>query len=148
MGHKLSRLGASGLMPPATRQPAPRNAMMIGAHVVWGAALGLNSHLRGATGALKGTPEVGRPWLRVGRPRRGLRQTCYAAERLDWPCQARCTNRRTVPSICSSSHLAIGLFFAERGEQCFSDIPFAQHFSRGDQLAISRDLEVLERIAQ
>jgi hypothetical protein len=29
------------LMPPATRQPASRNAMMIAAHIVWGTALGL-----------------------------------------------------------------------------------------------------------
>ena len=29
------------LMPPATRQPSSRNAMMIAAHVVWGTALGL-----------------------------------------------------------------------------------------------------------
>jgi hypothetical protein len=28
------------LMPPATRQPAARNIMMIAAHVVWGATLG------------------------------------------------------------------------------------------------------------
>jgi hypothetical protein len=36
----LGWVPAAGLMPPATRQPAQRNAMMIGAHVVWGAALG------------------------------------------------------------------------------------------------------------
>jgi hypothetical protein len=30
-----------GLMPPATRQPTARNAMMIAAHVVWGATLGV-----------------------------------------------------------------------------------------------------------
>jgi hypothetical protein len=28
------------LMPPATRQPAARNIMMIGAHILWGATLG------------------------------------------------------------------------------------------------------------
>lgn len=33
-----------GLLPPATRQPAGRNIMMIAAHVVWGATLGLASH--------------------------------------------------------------------------------------------------------
>jgi len=37
----LGWVPATGLMAPATRQPAQRNAMMIGAHVVWGAALGL-----------------------------------------------------------------------------------------------------------
>jgi hypothetical protein len=31
------------LMPPATRQPRERNAMMIAAHIVWGAALGLGA---------------------------------------------------------------------------------------------------------
>ena len=35
----LGWVPALGLMPPATRQPAERNAMMIGAHFVWGAAL-------------------------------------------------------------------------------------------------------------
>jgi len=28
-------------MPPATRQPRERNAMMIAAHIIWGGALGL-----------------------------------------------------------------------------------------------------------
>jgi hypothetical protein len=27
--------------PPATQHPAARNALMIGAHIVWGASLGL-----------------------------------------------------------------------------------------------------------
>jgi uncharacterized membrane protein YagU involved in acid resistance len=36
----LGWVPAMGLMPPATRQPAARNAMMIAAHIVWGAALG------------------------------------------------------------------------------------------------------------
>lgn len=35
----LGWVPALRLMPPATRQPAARNAMMIVAHVVWGAAL-------------------------------------------------------------------------------------------------------------
>ena len=38
----ISYLGwvpAMGFMPPATRQPSERNAMMIAAHLVWGAAL-------------------------------------------------------------------------------------------------------------
>ena len=40
----MSYLGwvpAAGLMPPATRQPRERNAMMIAAHIVWGATLGV-----------------------------------------------------------------------------------------------------------
>ena len=36
----LGLLPALGLHPPATREPRGRNLMMIGAHVVWGAALG------------------------------------------------------------------------------------------------------------
>jgi hypothetical protein len=36
----LGWVPSAGLMTPASRQPARRNAMMIGAHVVWGAALG------------------------------------------------------------------------------------------------------------
>lgn len=34
-------LPAAGIMPPPTRQPARRNALMIVAHVVWGAATGI-----------------------------------------------------------------------------------------------------------
>ena len=45
----LGWVPAAGLMPPATRQPARRNVMMICAHVVWGAALG-----RAAKALLKG----------------------------------------------------------------------------------------------
>ena len=37
----LGWLPAAGLHPPATREPAGRNAMNVGAHVVWGAVLGL-----------------------------------------------------------------------------------------------------------
>jgi uncharacterized membrane protein YagU involved in acid resistance len=36
----LGWLPAVGLHPPATREPASRNALMIAAHVVWGATLG------------------------------------------------------------------------------------------------------------
>ncbi len=36
----LGWVPASKLMPPATRQPPARNAMMVAAHVVWGATLG------------------------------------------------------------------------------------------------------------
>lgn len=35
----LKLLPSLGILPPATRQPARRNALMILAHVVWGAAL-------------------------------------------------------------------------------------------------------------
>jgi len=37
----LGWVPAARLMPPATRQPAARNMMMIAAHIVWGASLGL-----------------------------------------------------------------------------------------------------------
>lgn len=40
-GSYLGLLPVLGLHPPATREPAGRNALMIGAHVVWGAVLGL-----------------------------------------------------------------------------------------------------------
>ena len=37
----LGLLPAAGILPPATRHPARRNALMIAAHVVWGAATGV-----------------------------------------------------------------------------------------------------------
>jgi hypothetical protein len=37
----LGWLPALGLTPPATDEPARRNALMVGAHVVWGAAVGV-----------------------------------------------------------------------------------------------------------
>ena len=37
----LGWLPAAGILPPATAEPARRNALMIAAHVVWGAAAGL-----------------------------------------------------------------------------------------------------------
>jgi hypothetical protein len=37
----LGWIPATGLMSPATRHPARRNAIMIAAHVLWGATLGL-----------------------------------------------------------------------------------------------------------
>jgi uncharacterized membrane protein YagU involved in acid resistance len=40
-GSYLGYLPAVGLHPSATREPAGRNVLMIAAHVVWGAALGL-----------------------------------------------------------------------------------------------------------
>ena len=40
-GSYLGWIPAAGLLEPATRHPARRNAMMIGAHLVWGAALAL-----------------------------------------------------------------------------------------------------------
>ncbi|RIL06956.1 MAG: hypothetical protein DCC71_04775 [Proteobacteria bacterium] len=40
-GSYLGWLPAAGILPPATREPAGRNAMMIASHLVWGAALGL-----------------------------------------------------------------------------------------------------------
>jgi hypothetical protein len=40
-GSYLGLLPAIGLMSPATEHPARRNALMIGAHLVWGSAAGL-----------------------------------------------------------------------------------------------------------
>ncbi len=40
-GSYLGLLPATGLFPPATEEPPRRNALMIVAHLVWGAALGL-----------------------------------------------------------------------------------------------------------
>jgi putative membrane protein len=40
-GSYLGLMPALGLHPSATDEPAGRNALMIGAHLVWGAALGL-----------------------------------------------------------------------------------------------------------
>ena len=37
----LGWLPAARILPPATEQPARRNALMIAAHVVWGASMGL-----------------------------------------------------------------------------------------------------------
>ena len=60
-GSYLGLLPALDLHPPATREPPGRNALMIGAHVVWGAVLGLltdqavgNGHRPGHNGS----PEV------------------------------------------------------------------------------------------
>lgn len=39
-GSYLGWLPAVGILPPATEQPAKQNALMIAAHVVWGATLG------------------------------------------------------------------------------------------------------------
>lgn len=39
-GSYLGWLPAAGILPPATEEPARRNALMIGAHVLWGAVLG------------------------------------------------------------------------------------------------------------
>ena len=40
-GSYLGWLPAAGILKPATRHPAPRNALMIAAHVVFGATLGI-----------------------------------------------------------------------------------------------------------
>ena len=40
-GSYMGWLPAADILPPATEQPARRNALMIGAHVVFGAALGM-----------------------------------------------------------------------------------------------------------
>lgn len=41
-GSYLGWLPLAGVLPPATRAPARRNALMIAAHVVWGACLALS----------------------------------------------------------------------------------------------------------
>jgi hypothetical protein len=43
-GSYLGLLPAAGILPSATRDYPERNAVMIGAHVVWGAALGYFTH--------------------------------------------------------------------------------------------------------
>lgn len=43
-GSYLGLLPALGILRPATKHPAGRNALMIGAHVVWGASLGWLAH--------------------------------------------------------------------------------------------------------
>lgn len=43
-GSYLGWLPALHVLPPATRQPAGRNRLMIAAHVVWGTAMGLIAH--------------------------------------------------------------------------------------------------------
>lgn len=58
----ISYLGwvpALGLMPPATRQPGERNAMMIAAHLLWGAALANTAVLLSKTSSLRGTARPG-----------------------------------------------------------------------------------------
>jgi uncharacterized membrane protein YagU involved in acid resistance len=40
-GSYQALLPLAGLFPPAHKQPAARNALMIAAHIVWGAALGI-----------------------------------------------------------------------------------------------------------
>ena len=47
-GSYLGWIPAVGLLEPATRHPARRNAMMIGAHLVWGVALALTLRELGA----------------------------------------------------------------------------------------------------
>ena len=53
-GSYLGLLPALGILPPATRHPRRRNALMIVAHLVWGGALG------GATQFLKSQTEIRR----------------------------------------------------------------------------------------
>lgn len=47
-GSYQALLPLAGLFPPAHKQPAARNALMIAAHVVWGAALGMTHRKLGA----------------------------------------------------------------------------------------------------
>ena len=44
-GSYLGLMPATGLYRSATQESAPRNGMMIAAHLVWGAALGMTFHL-------------------------------------------------------------------------------------------------------
>jgi hypothetical protein len=60
-GSYLGMLPALDLHPPATREPAGRNALMIGAHVVWGAVLGLvTDQLVGQNGERSPADKLGR----------------------------------------------------------------------------------------
>lgn len=47
-GSHLGLLPALGILTPATQHPARRNALMIAAHVIWGAALGAGANAFGA----------------------------------------------------------------------------------------------------
>jgi uncharacterized membrane protein YagU involved in acid resistance len=47
-GSYLGLLPALGILTPATQHPARRSALMIVAHVIWGAALGAGTHAVGA----------------------------------------------------------------------------------------------------
>jgi hypothetical protein len=64
----LGWIPAAGLLKPATEQPARRNAMMIGAHLVWGAALALAlRELRAERETIIAPgPDLDRPNLRGG----------------------------------------------------------------------------------
>jgi uncharacterized membrane protein YagU involved in acid resistance len=57
-GSYLGWIPALNLLAPATHHPPRRNALMIAAHLVWGAALGL------------GTDRILRRWARRGKDRR------------------------------------------------------------------------------
>ncbi|MDB5294329.1 MAG: hypothetical protein JWO31_312, partial [Phycisphaerales bacterium] len=62
----LGWLPAVGLLPPATEESARRNLIMIGAHVVWGAAAGvLHDRIARQLAANTGQPPAGR---RPGQP--------------------------------------------------------------------------------
>lgn len=52
----LAWLPAFGILPPATEQPPRRNAIMIAAHIVWGAAAGLVLDLLDRPDAAAGQP--------------------------------------------------------------------------------------------
>jgi putative membrane protein len=61
-GSYLGLMPALGLHPPATREPAGRNALMIGAHIVWGATLGLlTDRMVGQNGRRPPVDELDRP---------------------------------------------------------------------------------------
>lgn len=62
-GSYLGWIPAAGLLKPATDHPARRNAMMIGAHLVWGAAtaLVLEELSRERQSILAGGPDLDRP---------------------------------------------------------------------------------------
>jgi hypothetical protein len=70
-GSYLGFLPASGLYRSAAREPTERNSMMIAAHIVWGASLGLLAHslLKAATTGRGVTPKRSAPPLARYRPR-------------------------------------------------------------------------------
>jgi hypothetical protein len=54
-GSYLGWLPSAGILPPATRQSKERNALMVAAHLVWGASLGAFS-----AGLMKSAEDAGR----------------------------------------------------------------------------------------
>jgi uncharacterized membrane protein YagU involved in acid resistance len=87
-GSYLGLLPASGLYRSATQEPAERNKMMIAAHLVWGASLGLIAHglLQAATSSRGASRKTSTPPLRRYRRRIQIAlQRERSRSQLEWP---------------------------------------------------------------